>query len=132
MSFVGTTPTADPQPTIYFELSWAILSSIGLMNVFYGGLVVGITSLSPITIVPIVVSAACAIANGMCYYSSYANYQQIPSLVAGIIADFMWLVSDVTYTLDNQLPKLDIKTDTPHRSKRLACHSTATRFSAAF
>ena len=89
--------TTDSNP-IYFELSWSILSSIGLMNTLYGCLVVGITSLSPITTVPIVVSAACAIANGMCYLTSYADYQRIPSFVAGIFADLMWLVSALSNT----------------------------------
>ncbi|KAH8669771.1 hypothetical protein BGZ60DRAFT_538618 [Tricladium varicosporioides] len=79
---------------VYFELSWAILSSIGLINVFYGILVVGITSLSPITIVPIVVSAAGAVANGMCYYSFYANYSRIPTVVTGVFADLMWLIQE--------------------------------------
>ena len=83
-------PTAVP---IYFELSWSILSSIGLINVLFGLLVAGITSFSPISIVPIVVSAACAVANGMCYYAFYADYPQIPVVVAGAFADIMWLVS---------------------------------------
>jgi hypothetical protein len=78
---------------VYFELSWSILSSIGLLNTLFGVLVVGITSLSPISIVPIIVSTACAIANGMCYYAFYADYPQIPTVVAGAFADFMWLVS---------------------------------------
>lgn len=78
---------------VYFELSWSILSSIGLLNTLFGVLVVGITSLSPISIVPIIVSIACAIANGMCYYAFYADYPQIPTVVAGAFADVMWLVS---------------------------------------
>ena len=78
---------------VYFELSWSILSSIGLLNVLFGLLVVGITSLSPITTIPIIVSAACAIANGMCYYAFYADYPQIPMVVAGAFADVMWFVS---------------------------------------
>jgi hypothetical protein len=78
---------------VYFEISWSILSSIGLFNILFGLLVVGITSLSPISIVPIIVSAACAIANGLCYYAFYADYPQIPTVVAGAFADVMWLVS---------------------------------------
>lgn len=78
---------------IYFELSWSILSSIGLINVLFGLLVAGITSFSPISLVPIIVSAACAVANGMCYYAFYADYPQIPVVVAGAFADIMWLVS---------------------------------------
>jgi hypothetical protein len=40
------------------------------VNVFIGILVVGITRPSPITFVPIVVSAAGAIADGLCYVVS--------------------------------------------------------------
>jgi hypothetical protein len=78
---------------VYFELSWSILSSIGLINVLFGILVAGITNLSPISMVPIVVSAAGAVANGMCYYAFYADYPQTPVVVAGAFADIMWLVS---------------------------------------
>lgn len=97
---------------IYFESSWAILSTIGLMNVLYGSLVIGITNISPITVVPIIVSIACAVANGMCYYSFYGNYQRIPSLAAGIVADVMWLVStdsDVVLSKCLELNRLQIQ-----------------------
>jgi hypothetical protein len=82
-------PTAVP---IYYETSWSILSTIGLINVLIGFLVIGITSLSPITIVPIVVSSASAIADGLCYYAFYADYPIIPTAVAAGFADFFWLV----------------------------------------
>jgi hypothetical protein len=77
---------------IYYETSWSILSTIGLINVLIGFLVIGITSLSPITIVPIVVSSASAIADGLCYYAFYADYPIIPTAVAAGFADFFWLV----------------------------------------
>ncbi|KFZ18451.1 hypothetical protein V502_04095 [Pseudogymnoascus sp. VKM F-4520 (FW-2644)] len=93
MASLITPPTTDTTEAIYFETSWAILSTIGLMNVLYGSLVLGITNISPITVVPIIVSIACAVANGMCYYSFYGDYQRIPSLAAGIVADVMWLVT---------------------------------------
>lgn len=48
----------------YFEESWAILSSIGLINVLLGLMIIGITSLSPLALVPIITSAAGSIANG--------------------------------------------------------------------
>jgi hypothetical protein len=48
-----TSPVA-PVP-VYFEESWAILSSVCLVNVLFGFMVVGITSLTPVSIVPIVV-----------------------------------------------------------------------------
>src|SRR4051794_10333516 len=82
---------ADEIP-IYFETSWSILSSIGLINVLIGILVVGITSLSPITIVPIVVSAASAIADGLCYYAFYANHAKTPTAIAAAFADVFWMV----------------------------------------
>lgn len=78
---------------VYFELSWAILSTIGLLNVFFGVMVVSITIISPISLVPIIVSVAGAVANGLCYYAYYANYPQIPTAVASAFADAFWLVS---------------------------------------
>lgn len=83
---------SDPVP-IYFETSWSILSSIGLVNVLIGLLVVGITSLSPITIVPIVVSAAAAIADGLCYYAFCETHAKAPTAAAAAVADVFWGVS---------------------------------------
>jgi hypothetical protein len=54
-------PLCLPQPfpvfpvPVYFEESWAILSSICLVNVFFGFMIIGITSLTPVSTVPIVV-----------------------------------------------------------------------------
>jgi hypothetical protein len=75
---------------IYFESSWSILSSIGLTNVLIGFLVGGITSFSPITFVPIVLSAASAIANGLCFYAFYEQNPKAPTIAASIIADICW------------------------------------------
>lgn len=77
---------------VYFETSWSILSSIGIINILIGLLVIGITSLSPITIVPIVVSAASAIADGLCYYAFYADHPKTPTAVASAFADIFWMV----------------------------------------
>ena len=77
---------------IYFEGSWSILSTIGLVNVLFGLTVVGITGYSPIALVPIIVSIAGAIANGLCFYAFYANYNTTATLVAAIFADLGWLV----------------------------------------
>jgi hypothetical protein len=77
----------------YFEESWAILSSIGLVNVLFGLIIIGITSLSPVTLVPIITSACGSIANGLCYYAFYANYSTTPTVVAAAVADATWLVS---------------------------------------
>jgi hypothetical protein len=83
---------SSPVP-VYFELGWSILSSIGLINVCLSLLVVGVTNLSPIALVPIVVSAAAAVANGLCYYAFYADYPLRQTMAAAAIADVMWLVS---------------------------------------
>jgi hypothetical protein len=78
---------------VYFEESWAILSSIGLVNVLFGLMIIGITSLSPISLVPLIVSVAGAIANGLCYYAFYADYPKTGTVVAAAVADIAWLVS---------------------------------------
>jgi len=77
----------------YFEESWAILSSISLINILFGFMIIGITSLSPVSLVPIIVSAAGAIANGLCYYAFYADYPKTGTVVAAAVADVTWLVS---------------------------------------
>jgi hypothetical protein len=77
----------------YFEESWAILSSVGLVNVLFGLMIIGITSLSPVSLVPIIVSVAGAIANGLCYYAFYADYPKTGTVIAGAVADVAWLVS---------------------------------------
>jgi hypothetical protein len=80
----------------YFEYSWAILSSIGIANVLFGLTVVGITNLSQISLLPIIVSAAGAIANGLCYCAFYADYPKTPTAAASAIADITWLVRSIT------------------------------------
>jgi hypothetical protein len=77
---------------VYFEESWAILSSIGIINVGFGLMIVGITSLSHISIIPIVISMAGAIANGLCYFAFYAHHATTKTMVAAAIADITWLV----------------------------------------
>lgn len=79
---------------IYFDTSWAILSSIGVANVFYGLILLGIHgSLTFITSIPIVVSTAGAIANGLCYYAWYSEASLSRAAAAYAVADIMWLVS---------------------------------------
>ncbi|KUL83132.1 hypothetical protein ZTR_11004 [Talaromyces verruculosus] len=82
----------------YFEYSWAILSSIGIANVLFGVTVVGITNLSQISLLPIIVSAAGAIANGLCYCAFYADYPKTPTAAASAIADITWLIQEVGLT----------------------------------
>lgn len=76
----------------YFELSWSILSSIGLFVTFVGVWTLFISRPSPLTYIPIVVSVSCAIANGACYFAFYTN-RAIPNRAAASgFADFFWLV----------------------------------------
>ena len=77
---------------IYFEGSWSILSTIGLVNVLLGLTVVGITGYSPIALVPAIVSIAGAVANGLCFYAFYAEYNTTATLFAAMFADLGWLV----------------------------------------
>jgi hypothetical protein len=77
---------------VYFELSWSILSTIGLLNMFIGFMVLGITGFSPIWLVPVITSAAGATANGLCYYAFYADYPVINTAAASAFADVAWLV----------------------------------------
>jgi hypothetical protein len=78
---------------VYFELSWAILSTIGLTNVFFGVSVAGIVAFPLVALVPIIVSAACALANGLCYFAFYTDFPVVNRAVASSFADFAWLVS---------------------------------------
>ncbi|KAF4332925.1 hypothetical protein FBEOM_13272 [Fusarium beomiforme] len=77
---------------VYFELSWSILSTIGIGNVLFGFLVCSITSFSQICAVPLITSAAGAIANGLCYYAFYVEGNPIKGkAVASAFADLFWL-----------------------------------------
>ena len=78
---------------VYFEESWAILSSIDLVNVLLGLMIIGITAFSPLSLVPIITSAAGSIANGLCYYAFYAHYGTTGTVVAAAVADTAWLLS---------------------------------------
>jgi hypothetical protein len=88
---------STPTVPVYFEESWAILSSIGLTNVLFGLMVIGITSLSPVSLVPIVVSVAGSVANGLCYYAFYADYPKTGTVIAAAIADVSWLVAGILF-----------------------------------
>lgn len=78
---------------VYYELSWAILSTIGLLLTLLSLLVISITnSLNRIAMVPVVTSAACALANGLCYCAFYSERPTPQKVAAAIIADIAWLV----------------------------------------
>ncbi|ROT37857.1 hypothetical protein SODALDRAFT_175679 [Sodiomyces alkalinus F11] len=80
--------------TVYFESSWAILSTICLANSLFGLMVVNITTLSRASMVPIVVSVAGAVANGLCYYAYYGDYPLVNTAAASVVADVMWLIQE--------------------------------------
>ncbi|KAI8166740.1 hypothetical protein COL154_006455 [Colletotrichum chrysophilum] len=87
---------STPILPVYFELSWSILSTIGAANVFFGLLIVGITTFSQITVVPIISSAAGAIANGLCYYAYYdEGYGLKNKAAASAFGDLFWLIQEV-------------------------------------
>lgn len=77
----------------YFEHSWSILSSIGIFAAMMSGFVIALMSLTLLTIVPLIVSIACSVANGLCYYAFYTTHKTEGRMAASIIADLMWLVS---------------------------------------
>lgn len=88
---LSTIMASDP---VFFELSWSILSIIGVANVFFGLLVISVTSFCPIAAVPLITSTACAVANGLCYYAFYLTYPPaVNRAVASAFADMLWLVS---------------------------------------
>lgn len=79
---------------VFFELSWSILSTIGAANVFFGFLVISVTETRLIAAVPIVTSAAGAVANGLCFYAFYlTGLPATNRAVASAFADIAWLVS---------------------------------------
>jgi hypothetical protein len=78
----------------YYELSWSILSTIGLFLTIVGVWAILITRVSPLHLVPIVVSIACAVANGLCYYAFYAEHPTQQQVVASVFADIFWLIQE--------------------------------------
>ncbi|KAH7090067.1 hypothetical protein BKA62DRAFT_789475 [Auriculariales sp. MPI-PUGE-AT-0066] len=79
---------------IYFESSWSILSIIGLWNVFVALILYSTLGWSRILLVPLVVSVATAISNGMCFYAFYMEYATVNTAVASAFADVFWVVQE--------------------------------------
>lgn len=77
---------------VFFELSWSILTTICMGNVLFGCLVCGITSWTALAAVPILSSAAGAVADGLCYYVNYGTHPKTSVAVASAFADVFWLV----------------------------------------
>ncbi|KAL2836198.1 hypothetical protein BJY01DRAFT_238351 [Aspergillus pseudoustus] len=78
----------------YFELSWSILSSIGLFITFVGVWAIFISRPSPLAYIPIIVSISCAIANGACYFAFYTDHATPNRAAASAIADIFWLIQE--------------------------------------
>ena len=83
----------------FFEISWSIITTIGIGNVFFGFLVCGITNFTLIAAVPIISSGAGAIANGLCFYVNYGEYPRKNKAIASVFGDVFWLVIPSTLIL---------------------------------
>ncbi|OAQ58314.1 hypothetical protein VFPPC_16996 [Pochonia chlamydosporia 170] len=87
----GTTTDLVP----YFDTSWAVLSTIGICLVFIGVMVAGIRGkVSALILVPIVVSAGCAVGNGVHYYEAFLECPPINQAVALVSADIAYTIQE--------------------------------------
>ncbi|KAL2810047.1 hypothetical protein BJX63DRAFT_331751 [Aspergillus granulosus] len=80
---------------VFLETSWGILSTIGVFLAFASVSVILMTNTCTLNFVPLIVSIACALANGLCYYAYYTG--QSPNtgrIVASIFADMFWLIQE--------------------------------------
>lgn len=114
--------------SVYFELSWAVLSTIGIASFFFSIVVAAICGFPPISLVPLVVSVAGAVANGLCYYAFYTDYPIANQAAASAFADFLWLVrlSYISQTI-HACRSMSLTTLAPlNRFRKLAYPSTAT------
>lgn len=110
---------------VYYELGWAILSTICLANVLFGLSVVGIIGLSPVSSIPIIVSSAGAVANGLSYYVFYADYPVTNTAVASVFGDILWMVS-LLNTDPFSVVGRRVLIYRPFRSRKRETSSTAT------
>ncbi|KAF4978177.1 hypothetical protein FZEAL_5422 [Fusarium zealandicum] len=85
--------------TAYFEVCWSIFSTICLVNCLFGLLVCEITSYSVLAVVPILSSAAGAIANGLCYYVYYQSHPTVNKVVGAVFSDVFWLIQEASMLL---------------------------------
>ncbi|KAF4464297.1 hypothetical protein FALBO_8866 [Fusarium albosuccineum] len=91
---MSTTSSTSPAPP-FFELSWSILSTVCIGNVLFGFLVCGITRFTPLAFVPIISSAAGAIANGLAYYTNYGDHPTVATAVTSVLGDILWPIQEV-------------------------------------
>lgn len=114
-------------PNSYFEHSWSILSSIGLFATVMSMFVICMTSLTLLTVVPVVVSVACAVANGLCYYAFYTTYAIKSRMAASIIADLTWVVSVLKIIIKSGIFNNNTWRKFT-RSRKSDCHSMPIRY----
>ncbi|VUC26157.1 unnamed protein product [Clonostachys rosea] len=76
---------------LFLELSWGVLSSIGIVCFLFGFLIIGITGWSAAASVPIISSVAGCLANALCYYAYYQTHPPVETAVASAFADVMWM-----------------------------------------
>ncbi|KAL8372319.1 hypothetical protein RB595_001895 [Gaeumannomyces hyphopodioides] len=82
------------QPT-YLVTTYAILSTIGLNNVFVGLMIGGIVGeFSFALLVPIITSAGCALGNGLGYYAWGSDYPVANRAVAAALSNFTWMIQE--------------------------------------
>lgn len=79
---------------VYFETSWSILSTLSIFNILFGIVVIRLTTISPISLVPIIISAASALANGLSYIVEYSDGSKTSISVAAVFAEFALLVQE--------------------------------------
>jgi hypothetical protein len=107
-------PSASNELATYYELSWSILSSIGLFTALLSTWAVFTTRPSPLSYIPIIVSVAGAVANGLCYFSFYTSRPASNRAAASAVADILWLVS---LPLPRQVNSTDVRLELSGRSK---------------
>ncbi|KAJ6436367.1 short-chain dehydrogenase [Purpureocillium lavendulum] len=84
-----------PEPPPQYQMCRAVKTVQALwINVFFGVMILGIVGRCRIAVVPIVASAAGALANGLCYVAWYSDYPLHGRMVASPFADAAWLVQE--------------------------------------
>ncbi|OAQ62465.1 hypothetical protein VFPPC_16660 [Pochonia chlamydosporia 170] len=92
MASMASKETATP---LYFEESHAIISTIGLVWVLLGITIASIKGrLSAVLLVPIIVSAACALANGLRYIAYFGERSLVTTTIADLFAEFFYLIQE--------------------------------------
>ncbi|KAI9367639.1 hypothetical protein BJX61DRAFT_283620 [Aspergillus egyptiacus] len=90
-----------PVSPVFFELSWGVLSTIGVFLVFASISLTLVTKPCVLNFIPLVISVACAVANGACYYAYYTNGPETGRVAASIFADIFWMIQEVGLSFYN-------------------------------